>query len=313
MIHLFEDRTAPHKPAVSNTGKFVLDFLRVQGSARNLLRPRFGGEMRNLLSGMAMLEESVARIGLASDRAARSTNQDSAVVLVGHFGDDMTPIPVILAAVADGVGGAPDGDEASAIAIQIVTERIVDELQANPDSSPRELLYVTHIEDLLEEAVTLAHNAIKVQTNQGGSTLTCAFMVDGTVYMAHVGDSRAYLLPGHNKRIDLITRDHRLVEMWKDMGFLNTEQMAHHPLKANLYRMLGKIGQCEVDITRRHLPIGSLLLVTDGITDVLSEKQMLEIIARSSDPDEACDRLIRAAINHNTSDDVTAALIQIGS
>ena len=239
-------------------------------------------------------------------------SQDSAVVLIGHFGDDMQPIPVILAAVADGVGGAPNGDEASAIAIQTVTEHIVDELHGATDGSLGELLYVTHIEDLLEEAVTFAHNAIKVQTNQGGSTLTCTLIVDGTVYVAHVGDSRAYLLPDHNKRMDLITHDHRLVEMWKDMGILNMEQMEHHPLKANLYRMLGKLGQCEVDITRRHLPFGSLLLVTDGISDVLSEKQMLEIIARSSDPDEACDRLIRAAINHNTADDITAALVQIG-
>jgi protein phosphatase len=219
----------------------------------------------------------------------------------------------MLVAVADGIGGASDGDLAGAIAIQVLTESIVDELVYREDRQLDRLLSTSNIEAMLRASTGMAHNAIKMETDGGGSTLTCALIVNGVAHLAHVGDSRAYLIDEQRKSIELLTRDHRLVYVWEAFGIVTPEQARHHPQRHVLDRWLGKIDQFDVDFMQLDpTSSGWLLLCTDGISDVLNQNEIYAIVDQSEQPEQACARLINAALAHNTHDDLAAVLVEIG-
>ncbi len=314
MSHQTKHMTAPGTPSLATPNvTFTIDVVRVQGPARERLRKRFGPHMRNLLSGLSGPLDAVARIGLVSDTGSRPRVEDSAVAVLAHLGDDTVAIPVILAAVADGVGGHADGDLASAIVIQTLAENVVDEMAYDESHKLDKVRSTDNVEDLLMEAISKAHSAVKEGTDEGGTTLTCALIIDRTAYVAHVGDSRAYLLPAANGAMEQITRDHRLVREWVEHGLLKEEQLLHHPLAHILNRSLGRAAdQCQVDLTTRSLTAGSrLLLCTDGVSDALNHNELWRIVSRSDHPQETCERLIKAALARNVHDDVTALMVEL--
>jgi serine/threonine protein phosphatase PrpC len=309
MYHLLKQTNGVQTPSLSINASFVVDTVRVQGPAREKLRKRFGNEMRNFLAGLVQPLDEVVRVGMASDTGTRPRNEDSVVALLAHLDDDHMPIPMMLVAVADGIGGNADGDLASALAIQTLTDCVVDRM-VDADAGTVSLDPLS-IETLLVEAFGAAHHKIRRQTASGGSTLTGALIVDRTAYVAHVGDSRAYLLDAAGD-IEVLTRDHRFVREWEELGIISGQEAINHPQGHILYRALGKLDQCEVDITRRNLGDGSrLLLCTDGVWETVEPGSISRIIRRSKHPQYACEVLISDALASNARDDVTAVLVEI--
>jgi serine/threonine protein phosphatase PrpC len=213
--------------------------------------------------------------------------------------------------VADGMGGHLDGEKASAVAIQtLVTEvmrNIYLPMVTAADGGDR-----PPMTESLIAAVQRANAEVIAHVPDGGSTLTAAIVIGDLAYIAHVGDSRAYLITKDG--VEQITRDHSLVMRLIELGQLTPEEAADHPQKNVLYRALGQSDNLEVDTLTRRLPSGSrVLLCSDGLWGMVTESEIHDIVKSSHDPQEACDKLVALANSHGGTDNITAILVKMPS
>ena len=142
-----------------------------------------------------------------------------------------------------------------------------------------------------------------------GTTLTCALVIDGRAYLAHVGDSRAYLY--HNQTLKQITRDHSYVDKLVELGQLTVEAAAVHPQRNVLYRAVGQGEQLEIDLHILDLKSGSrLLLCCDGLWGMLGDSIIQAILASGQSPQSTCDALIAAANEAGGKDNITAVIVE---
>jgi protein phosphatase len=143
-----------------------------------------------------------------------------------------------------------------------------------------------------------------------GTTLTAAYLDDGSVAIAHVGDSRAYLF--RDGKLERLTRDHSLVDELVRRGKLTEEQAAEHPQRSIITRALGPEPDVEVDTwtypVRRD---DVLLLCSDGLTSMITEERISQILASSETLDEAADRLIKEANEAGGRDNITVVLTRV--
>ena len=297
-------------PSLPSGPGLAIDYMRVRGPAQIRLQERFGREMTNLLAAPKDSTGTVVRIGMASNAGPRSRNEDSAVAVMFHVGGQATPMPLILAAVADGVSGDVDAGLASAIAIYELIDFVIGYFTANQPGSMR--LNIPSVEDLLLKACSAGHNAIKAQTFGGSTTLTGALIINRAAYIAHVGDSRAYLLNTEWKDMELITHDHRRTREWQDFNIATNEHLKTHPDGHVLYRALGIGDECSIDMTRRNLVDGSrLLLCTNGLWESVRSAQLYSVVHLSNNPQDSCERLVSLALANGTHDDMTAVLVEM--
>ena len=213
--------------------------------------------------------------------------------------------------VADGMGGHHDGERASAIAVRIVAQYVIDKFYqslltgpAGPDPD-RPL-----ISDVLSEAVQKANEAVSGEIPEGGTTVTAAAILGDLVYIAHVGDSRAYLVT--KEGIDPITRDHSLVQRLIELDQLTPEEAAAHPQRNVLYRAIGQSENLEVDTITHRLSAGArLLLCSDGLWNQISNADLQQIVLSAKSPQDACDHLITIANERGGPDNITVVIVQV--
>ncbi|HEY8638126.1 MAG TPA: Stp1/IreP family PP2C-type Ser/Thr phosphatase [Solirubrobacteraceae bacterium] len=204
--------------------------------------------------------------------------------------------------VADGMGGAQAGEVASRLAVAQFAEGL-------PDGPGPE-------EARLAERVTEANAAIhKVSREDAkragmGTTLTAAYVGADGVAIAHVGDSRAYLL--RDSRLERLTDDHSLVEELVRKGQLSPEEADDHPQRSIITRALGPEPDVEVD--RRTTPARDgdvFVLCSDGLTSMVSESEVAAILARASDLRGAVRALIAAANDAGGRDNITVIAFRV--
>jgi serine/threonine protein phosphatase PrpC len=203
--------------------------------------------------------------------------------------------------VADGMGGAQAGEVASAIAVEAFEQGL-------PDSgSP---------EQRLAETVRKANRRIyeRAQADREragmGTTLTAAYLDDAALAIAHVGDSRAYLFRGGS--LERLTQDHSLVEELVRQDKLTPEQAAEHPQRSIITRALGPEADVEVDTRTYTVRAGDvLLLCSDGLTSMVSEERVAQILAESDSLAAAADALIDAANRAGGRDNITVVLCRL--
>jgi protein phosphatase len=134
-------------------------------------------------------------------------------------------------------------------------------------------------------------------------------VINSRAYLAHVGDSRAYLY--YNQELRQITRDHSYVDKLVELGQISAEAAAVHPQRNVLYRAVGQGEQLEIDIHLLDLPGGSrLLLCSDGLWGMLSDNIIQAVLASAHTPQEACQELIAAANEAGGRDNITAVVIE---
>ena len=251
------------------------------------------------------------KVGWATDVGkARRHNEDAAVVITAvHDGDEALPA-FGLFALADGMGGHQAGEIASSLAARTMAHHIMRQLYL-PTLVKQE--YSTDqptLDEVLVNAVQAANTAVANQVPGGGTTLTCALLLGPRAYIAHVGDSRAYVVTGANG-LDQITHDHSLVDRLVELGQLTRDEAAAHPQKNVLYRAIGQRGVLEVETHVRTIPERErLLLCSDGLWGMVSDTEMNNIIATAPSLQVACERLIDAANQAGGHDNITAILVE---
>jgi len=240
----------------------------------------------------------------------RDHNEDGIFTLNSTISDGMQQFPFGLFIVADGMGGHQSGELASALAIRSITSFLIPRLFKTLYKYPfreNEKKY----QQMLLTSIQKAQISVLSEVPGGGTTLTAALVIDRNVLIAHVGDSRAYLVcPGEN--MVSLTRDHSVVQRLIETGVLTENQAAEHPQKNILYRAIGQTGQLQVDFFQYPFPENSLyLLCSDGLWGVVRNEDILRIISLAKDPPEACHLLVQAANVNGGPDNISVIILSL--
>jgi protein phosphatase len=203
--------------------------------------------------------------------------------------------------VADGMGGAQAGEVASRLAIEAFEHGLPD------DGSPEERLAAR-----VREANRQIYDRSRADRGRAGmgTTLTAAYVDDAHVAIAHVGDSRAYLF--RNGTLQRLTQDHSLVDELVRRGKLTEEQAAEHPQRSIITRALGPEPDVEVDTWTYPARSGDVvLLCSDGLTSMISEELVREVLSSHENLDAAADALIHEANEAGGRDNITVVLFRL--
>jgi serine/threonine protein phosphatase PrpC len=251
------------------------------------------------------------QVGLATDPGrVRDRNEDSTLALQFMLAQEgLPPLLMGLFILADGMGGHTHGQQASAMAVRLAARHIISQIYLPTLSDNAGTTERAPINEVLEDSVRIAHEAIIHHLPKAGTTLTMALTVGDDLYVAHVGDSRAYL--GDPGRLHPLTRDHSMTARLLEMGRATADQAA---LQRNvLYKALGQGAQIEPDILYHGLRSGQyLLLCCDGLWDKLSDREMSAIIEASPTPGMACRNLVARANENGGEDNISVILAARG-
>lgn len=226
-----------------------------------------------------------------------------------------TPITVLL--VADGMGGAQAGEEASRLASEVARQSLATGLQSRLPTTDEEW------HGLLTTVVLAANERVYTQANSDqklagmGTTLTLLVVSEARAHLAHVGDSRAYLLNGNGVTEDgttfmQLTSDHSLVARLVDIGQLTPEEARNHPQRNVIYRALGGQPTIEVDTMSQPLQVGDrLLLCSDGLSTHVEDMELAQVVLTTQPPDQMCARLISLANQRGGRDNISVVLAMV--
>lgn len=240
----------------------------------------------------------------------RNNNEDS--IHLWTNGDH-----IVLAIVADGMGGAVAGEEASRIAVETVRTHLTSAEGWHPNSGESSPIDPDDVVNRLQKAILTANNNIVERAIENpelkgmGTTVTMAFVYDTQVIIGHVGDSRAYHVESDGHYWTQVTSDHTLVQALVDAGHVSQEDADHHPMRNVLYRALGQARDIEVDVYFEKLFIGDrMVLCSDGLTLHVKPEEIAEI-STIDDPSEASQRLIDLANERGGHDNISVIVIKV--
>jgi protein phosphatase len=210
-----------------------------------------------------------------------------------------------LLAVADGLGGYAGGEVASRLAVETMAQVLLRVDDSVPIASQH-----------LAQAVEEAHDAICRQqrddsllTNMA-STLTALYIADGTLTVAQVGDSRAYIYC--DRKLSLLTEDQTVVSLLQKRGVLTEEEASRHPLRHVLLQALGQGKTVCPDLHNYPFKDGDcVLLCTDGLSSYVDHHQIEAILACGGGEETQCRRLIEAANAASGADNITVLLARL--
>ncbi len=222
----------------------------------------------------------------------------------------------VLAVVADGMGGAVAGEEASRMAVEAIQEGL-----SMRDSTSPEAFGTMDDETLAEKlrhAIRSANEDIMKRAaafpelKGMGTTVTLALVRKTHTIVAHVGDSRAYLIDGLDHSINQITADHSFVEALLAAGHITQEQADEHPMRNVLYRALGQAEHLDIDVYYSRLHVGDrLVLCSDGLTRHVKPHEIAEIAMADPNPDIASQKLVDLANARGGEDNVSVIVISV--
>lgn len=229
----------------------------------------------------------------------RSMNQDSFYVSENDNG-------LNLYILADGMGGYKGGEIASKVAVTAVSKYITEKFEDSPKDKDSIL-------DLLEDAIIFANSAIYEESEQDeelqdmGTTLEVMLIYKQRVYIGHVGDSRIYRIRKNNMK--KITTDHSYVEKLIQDGEITREESYNHPKKNLLIKALGTDEEVEPDLIYTVLNKNDMLIIcSDGLTNMIPESEILEVVLNNSSENVA-DVLVDEANEAGGLDNITVIFV----
>ena len=231
----------------------------------------------------------------------RQHNEDDAGIFKGK--DEF-----ILAVVADGMGGHLAGDVASKMAVKAMGEKW-NEAETIPQAPSECEKWL--IEQILSVNSKIYDHAQAHEECQGmGTTIVCALFTGKTVSVAHIGDSRCYLLQDDD--FVQVTEDHSLVNELVRTGEISREDAEHHPRKNVLTKALGTDQSVSIDTRSFDIEPGDkLLLCSDGLTNKVEGTELKDILQSDSAPQEKVNLLVDKANQNGGEDNITAVLLEL--
>jgi len=247
-------------------------------------------------------------------------NEDSTLVLQLQRVHESMTTPVGVFIIADGMGGHDNGQGASRMTINVISDKIVRELLMPPLEAEKSRGLTASVTPMEEDtligafkgAVEEANNVL-VQTNQHdktdmGSTITGFMIVGDTAFIINVGDSRTYML--REGTLYQLTNDHSLVAQLLAGGLIEPDDVYTHPQRSQIFRSLGDKMNVQVDDFKQQLLPGDILLsCSDGLWEMVRNPQITEILTNAHDPQTACTQLIEAANINGGEDNVSAVVV----
>ncbi len=268
-------------------------------------------QLEPITSGLPKLDPPQLIVGCSrSVGKQRDHNEDALFTFTATIAGNTSSMPFGIYIIADGMGGHQYGEVASEVAIRAMANYLMRKLYVPIYSivpeSPEESL-----QEIVQQGVYEAHQAVVKQAPGGGTTLTAVVIIGNRMTVAHVGDSRAYtvFLDG---RMQPLTRDHSLVKRLEELGQISAEEAEIHPQRNVLYRALGQGEPFEPDVTIAPLPQpGYVLICSDGLWGHVPDAEMFRLIAAAPSPHRACQNLVEAANSNGGSDNITAILVRM--
>ncbi len=246
-------------------------------------------------------------------------NNEDRFAVSSYMLNEEHPTPVVFAVVSDGIGGHRAGEVAAELAVNHITQVVAESNGKKPLK-------------ILEEAVHTAseaiahHSASKDDQHGMGATCVCAWIIGHKLYAAHVGDSRLFLLRGGE--ITQLTVDHTWVQEAFEKGLIKAEQMRTHPNVHVIRRYLGAAKLPEVDfriylrgdqddeaaLANQGMTLLSgdtLLLCSDGLTDMIWPDEILKLVLMADDQKTAVQDLVNLANERGGHDNITVVLLNV--
>jgi PPM family protein phosphatase len=240
------------------------------------------------------MSELVFRYGAVSNQGLRSNNEDRLLVDVQKG----------LFVVADGMGGQDAGELASGLAVEVIPQALEKRLSAN-EAADRALV------DALGDASRAIIDAGSHQpaTRRMGTTAVCALKQNGQVFVANMGDSRAYLIRAG--QVEQLTIDHTVAAALVACGALTAEEALNSPFNNRLYKFLGCTETNESAEVKPLTPQAGdwLLLATDGLTNHVGHDDLRNGPAQYHDPQAWAEYLVKTALERGSRDNVTCIVI----
>ena len=248
--------------------------------------------------------ENMKSFALTDKGVVRSDNQDSFII------EKLVSKDATIIALCDGMGGAKAGGLASQISNNAFVSYIYGKLTSRLN---KPLDYKKILTDACIEANGVSYEYSKFDEAYNGMGTTIVGGVikgNGNGYIINVGDSRAYHISKRNDSITQITRDHSLVEELLEFGAITREQAKVHPQRNVITRALGSDEEVEPDYFEVNLQHGDfLILCSDGLSNIVSDLEMLEYSKEYPDPELLCQSLMRKALNRGARDNVTVLAV----
>ena len=211
--------------------------------------------------------------------------------------------------VSDGMGGLAAGGLASKAAAEIFPKMLAEKLSALPRRTSKTVQEALR-ESLAEFSAGLREKGEETPQLGGmGATVVLALREGRCLYLAHLGDSRTYLLAeGSLKRL---TKDHSIVAVMLELGKITPEEAEVHPARHSMTRYAGMDGKAVADTRMLRLKGGErILLCSDGLTNMLPDDRIKTALVESDGPESACKRLVAEANEAGGADNVTALVVE---
>lgn len=253
-----------------------------------------------------------------TDPGSRGRLNEDSYQITSFTISDNDDTPVLLTVVADGIGGHKAGEIASRIAV----ETIINAVAESDMSDPQWILKSA----LLEANHSITSEAAEDDERKGmGSTVACALIIDTALYIATLGDSRIYLI--RDNIIRQLNVDHTWVQEALDVGVINSEEARSHPRRHLIRSYLGSSDPIKPDL-RLYLadnenmeqakanqglpllPMDQILLCSDGLSDLVADEEILDIIQGGGTHDEQLQKLVDLANLRGGHDNITIVLLQ---
>ena len=235
----------------------------------------------------------------------RDLNEDSVLCTSFDLRTHLGTISAGLFAVADGMGGHSAGEIASDLATRTLHAECISGILAQSPAPPLSILAAA----FKKANRKVLDSATEAELKGMGTTLTAALVIGDDLYVAHIGDSRCYVING--REAIQVTKDHSVVQQLVDAGTITPEQAMSHPRKNEITRVLGYSRNIVPDLFHVKLYAGdNILLCSDGLCGVLTPNKITETVIIAPNPNQACIDLTAQANLAGGPDNISIVIVK---